>query len=156
MLSAAIASFSVSVFGAPAMARLRSRSRSAGFAAGAGGAKTTEPQSISAANSNRRALTPMALSSRSRLDVPRERADLPAHPLVAFVTVIARMPEQPQRKADLGEGLMNAHQPELPGKDRGERGRQRQQRVAVEREQEADQDRGNARGDPAGNALSEQ
>src|SRR5512139_2672264 len=33
----------------------------------------------------------------------RERADFPAYPFMAFVAVIARMPEQPQRKADAPE-----------------------------------------------------
>src|SRR5581483_6407237 len=145
ILSAAIASGSASVFGVPPMARVRPASRSSGVAAAAG-ATTPKPQSVSAANRNRRALTPMRLSSRSRLDVPRERADLAAHPLVAFVTVIARMPEQPQRKADLGEGLINAHEPELPLENCGERGGQREQRIAVEREQEPDQDRRDPRG----------
>jgi hypothetical protein len=67
--------------------------------------------------------------------------ELAAHPFMAFVAVIARMPEQPQRKGDRVERLVNADQPELLLEDPRERGGQRQQRIAVQREEQADLDK---------------
>src|SRR5262249_18802983 len=73
---------------------------------------------------------------------------------MAFVTVIARMPQQPRRKGNCAEWLVNAHQPELLLEDLRKRSGKRDQRVAVQREQEPDQHRGNPRGDVAGKLLS--
>src|SRR5689334_8717483 len=63
------------------------------------------------------------------------------------------MPEQPQRKRDALEGLMNADEPKLPLEDRSERDREGEKRVAIQREQKADQHGGDALDDPAGSPL---
>ena len=70
----------------------------------------------------------------------------PAHPGVAFVAVVARMPHQPERQGDGPERLANALEPELLLENRGKGRRNREQRIAVQREQQADQDGGDARG----------
>src|SRR6476620_8103918 len=84
---------------------------------------------------------PCPSSSSGALYLACELGELAAHPFMAFVAVIARMPEEPKRKGDRVERLVNADQPELLLEDPRERGGQRQQRIAVQREEQADQHR---------------
>lgn len=115
MLSAAMTSLSVSVFVAPPMVMLRPASRSAGAPASTSRQqKETAKQERGKLQAPPQRLAQTRLSLSCVLDLARERADLTAYPFMAFVPVIARMPEEPQWKANAREGLVNALEPELP------------------------------------------
>src|SRR6476659_378615 len=82
-----------------------------------------------------------------------ERRNLIAHPVVAFVTIVARMPEETHREGDGIDRQLHAGKRELLLQDRRERGWKREQRIAVEREQQPGKHRWNLRRDEAGEPL---
>src|SRR5262245_40480907 len=85
--------------------------------------------------------------------VAGERRDLIAHPVVAFVAIIARMPEEAHRQGDGIDRQLHAGKRELLLEDRREGGRKGEQRIAVEREQKPGKHRRDLRRDEAGEPL---
>src|SRR5512136_2342315 len=86
--------------------------------------------------------SPSALAGQRRKLVP--------HPMVTLVSVIARMPEQAHRNGDVAERLGHAQKRELPLQDHSQGVWHREQRVAVQREQQASEHGRDARRDLAG------
>src|SRR4029077_17572223 len=82
-----------------------------------------------------------------------ECGDLIAHPVVAFVAIVARMPEGTPRERDGIDRQLHAGKRKLLLEDRRERGWKREQRIAVEREQQSGKHRRNLRRDEAGKPL---